>query len=226
MPIAWLTGESARERGCSHASSRSLALFGAAAQAAIRTSLRPPRPRLPSASIAGRRPSTRKTSTAVCDLFAPDLRYVVDDILDGTRDLLCGNIDKILATPGLTLRYAEPAIDEILVSGDLAVVRLTWTLTAEKSGVRDVTTEEGMDIFRRAPERRLVDRPLHRRFDPANAALQRPRRTGQNFVTPSIRGHASSLEPHQCASGVARAYRSRHRGRPEVLVRHASAREA
>ena len=93
-----------------------------------------------------------KEPTAICDLFAPDLRYTVDDILNGSRDQLCGNIDKVLAAPGLTLRYAEPNIHEILVSGDLAVVRLTWTLTAEKGGARDVTTEEGMDVFRRAPD--------------------------------------------------------------------------
>jgi ketosteroid isomerase-like protein len=55
------------------------------------------------------------------------------------------------AKPGLTLGYEEPAIHEILVSGDMAVVRLTWTLTAEKNGVRDVTTEEGMDVFLRTP---------------------------------------------------------------------------
>jgi ketosteroid isomerase-like protein len=93
-----------------------------------------------------------KDMTGVCDLFAPDLNYTVDDILNGTRDGLCGNVDKALETPGLTLRYDEPAIHEILISGDLAVVRLTWTLTAEKNGVRDVTTEEGMDVFRRAPD--------------------------------------------------------------------------
>jgi steroid delta-isomerase len=93
-----------------------------------------------------------KDSAAVCDLFAPDLRYAVADILNGTRDQLCGNIDKVLAAPGLTLHYAEPAIHEILVSGDLAVVRLTWTLTAEKDGKRDATTEEGMDVFRRGPD--------------------------------------------------------------------------
>jgi ketosteroid isomerase-like protein len=93
-----------------------------------------------------------KEPSATCDLFAPDLSYAVDDIVNGTRDQLCGNIDKVLATPGLTLRYAEPAIHEILVSGDLAMVRLTWTLTAEKNGARDVTTEEGMDVFRRAPD--------------------------------------------------------------------------
>ena len=58
----------------------------------------------------------------------------------------------MLARAGLKLSYQEPAIHEVLVSGDLAVVRLTWTLTAEKDGARDVTTEEGMDIFRGTPD--------------------------------------------------------------------------
>ncbi len=93
-----------------------------------------------------------KDLAAVCGLFAPDLSYTVDDVLNGSRDRLCANIRAVLARPGLTLRYDEPAIHEILVSGDLAVVRLTWTLTAEKNGARDVTTEEGMDVFHRAPD--------------------------------------------------------------------------
>jgi ketosteroid isomerase-like protein len=93
-----------------------------------------------------------KGLTAVCDLFATDLSYTVDDILNGSRDRLCANIRVTLARPGLELRYDEPTIHEILVSGDLAVVRLTWTLTAERNGARDVTTEEGMDVFRRAPD--------------------------------------------------------------------------
>ena len=93
-----------------------------------------------------------KDMAGVCDLFAPDLRYAVDDILNGARDQLCANVERVLKAPGLTLSYAEPAIHEILVSGDMAVVRLTWTLTAEKNGARDVTTEEGMDVFRRAPD--------------------------------------------------------------------------
>ena len=88
----------------------------------------------------------------VCGLFAPDLSYTVDDILNGSRDGLCANLRVVLARRDLKLRYDEPAIHEILVSGDLAVVRLTWTLTAEKNGDRDVTREEGMDVFRRAPD--------------------------------------------------------------------------
>lgn len=80
------------------------------------------------------------------------LSYTVDDILNGSRDRLCANIRALLARPGPELRYDEPTIHEILVSGDLAVVRLTWTLTAERNGARDMTTEQGMDVFRRAPD--------------------------------------------------------------------------
>jgi steroid delta-isomerase len=47
-----------------------------------------------------------------------------------------------------------PDIHEIVVSGDLAVVRLTWTLTTELAGKQDTTTEEGMDVFRRQPDGR------------------------------------------------------------------------
>ena len=93
-----------------------------------------------------------KDLTTVCGLFAPDLSYTADDVLNGSRDRLCANLRDVLARPGLKLSYQEPAIHEVLVSGDLAVVRLTWTLTAEKDGARDVTTEEGMDIFRRTPD--------------------------------------------------------------------------
>ncbi len=93
-----------------------------------------------------------KDTEAVWSLFAPDLTDTVDDIVDGSRDQLCTNIRETLAKPGLALRYDEPTIHEVLLSGDLAVVRLTWTLTAEKNGVRDVTTDEGMDVFRRAPD--------------------------------------------------------------------------
>jgi len=45
-----------------------------------------------------------------------------------------------------------PDIHDIIVMGDDAVVRLTWTLTTEVNGVKDRTTEEGMDIFRRQPD--------------------------------------------------------------------------
>ena len=129
-----------------------LALFGAAAQAAG-----PDDSPAAKAAIAERlhrwtAAFNARDLAAICGLFASDLSYTVDDILNGSRDQLCANIRGALERPGLRLRYDEPTIHEILVSGDLAVVRLTWTLTAERNGARDVTTEEGMDVFRRAPD--------------------------------------------------------------------------
>jgi steroid delta-isomerase len=41
-----------------------------------------------------------------------------------------------------------------MLSGDLAVVRLAWTLTAQANGKQDMTSEEGIDIFRRQPDGR------------------------------------------------------------------------
>ena len=122
-----------------------LALFGAAAEAmGADTSA------AAKAAITDR--LQRPRSGNRLRLFAPDLSYTVDDILNGSRDGLCAGIRAALARHDLKLHYDEPTIHEILVSGDLGVVRLTWTLTTEKNDVRDVTTEEGMDVFRRAPD--------------------------------------------------------------------------
>jgi len=54
----------------------------------------------------------------------------------------------------LSLHYDSPDIREIIVSGDIAVVRLFWTLTARKGGEQSVTDEAGIDIFKRQPDGR------------------------------------------------------------------------
>ena len=44
-------------------------------------------------------------------------------------------------------------IEEVLVFGDVAVVRLVWTLTiTEKDGREIRSVEPGMDVFRRQPD--------------------------------------------------------------------------
>jgi ketosteroid isomerase-like protein len=49
--------------------------------------------------------------------------------------------------------YAQPDIKEILVFGDVAVVRLTWTSTVRGGPEGEVkSVEPGMDIFRRQPD--------------------------------------------------------------------------
>ena len=95
-----------------------------------------------------------KDSAGVCDLFAPDLLYSIPEVLQGTRETMCANLAKLLARTDIQARYDNPDIHEIVVAGDVAVVRLTWTLTTEVNGAKDTTTEEGMDIFRHQPDGR------------------------------------------------------------------------
>lgn len=95
-----------------------------------------------------------RDAAGACDLFAPDLRYTLPEQIDGAQATMCGNLARVLARDDLGLRYDPPAIHEIILSGDLAVVRLTWTLTATTKGESDVTTEEGVDVFRRQPDGR------------------------------------------------------------------------
>jgi uncharacterized protein (TIGR02246 family) len=95
-----------------------------------------------------------KDSAGVCDLFAPDLVYSIPEVVQGTRETICANLAKMLARSDIQLHYGNPDVHEIFVAGDVAVVRLTWTLTTQVNGAKDTTTEEGMDIFRRQPDGR------------------------------------------------------------------------
>lgn len=91
----------------------------------------------------------RKDSAAVCDLFAADLVQTVPEVPEGSRDEVCKRLDALFARTDASFNYAVD-IREIIVSGDLAVVRLFWTLTAQ-SGQKpaDISREAGMDVFRR-----------------------------------------------------------------------------
>ena len=70
-----------------------------------------------------------RDSTGVCDLFAPDLAYSIPDMVRGTRETMCTNLAKAFSRPDIQLHYDNPDVHEIIVAGDVAVVRLTWTLT-------------------------------------------------------------------------------------------------
>ena len=95
-----------------------------------------------------------KDSAGVCDLFAPDLIYSLPEVVNGTQAKLCSNLAGLFNRSDIKLHYDLPAIHEMIVAGDIAVVRLTWTLTAEAKAGKDTTTEEGIDIFRRQPDGR------------------------------------------------------------------------
>jgi ketosteroid isomerase-like protein len=93
-------------------------------------------------------------ASQVCTLFAPDLISNFRGQPEDTYNSLCANMQAALTDPAKTYHY-DLEIKEILVSGDLAVVRLVWTLKVRPKDptASEVTTREpGMDIFRRQPD--------------------------------------------------------------------------
>jgi ketosteroid isomerase-like protein len=90
-----------------------------------------------------------RDTQAVCNLFAPGLRYDVQGLPEQNHNDMCDRLHRSLTGTEVGFRY-DLNIKEIIVSGDLAVVRLVWSLTVSRPGVPDVVTPEaGMDIFRR-----------------------------------------------------------------------------
>jgi uncharacterized protein (TIGR02246 family) len=91
----------------------------------------------------------------VCDLFARDLRADFRGQPERGYDAQCGLLQRSLADRARAFSYAL-AVKEILVWGDVAVVRLTWTLTVrQKDSGRAVTSiEPGLDVFRRQSDGR------------------------------------------------------------------------
>ena len=89
----------------------------------------------------------------VCDLFAPDLISSFRGAPERGFAELCGQLRRSLADPDRTYRYSLD-LKEILVSGDLAAVRLEWTLEVEDRTGAPVQTfqEPGLDVFHRQPD--------------------------------------------------------------------------
>ncbi|HEU0157386.1 MAG TPA: SgcJ/EcaC family oxidoreductase [Stellaceae bacterium] len=93
-----------------------------------------------------------RDAAAVCRLFAPDLRYDYRGLPPQTFREICPRLKQALTDPAIRRHYTAN-IEEILVSGDLGVVRLVWHLTTSRPGRPDVrAAERGMDIFRRQPD--------------------------------------------------------------------------
>jgi steroid delta-isomerase len=85
----------------------------------------------------------------VCDIFAPDIiaNYQGEPARD--YDWLCGMLRNALRDQEATYRYSVQ-VDDIIVDGDSAVVRLVWALEIDKLGSSTETVEEpAVDIFRR-----------------------------------------------------------------------------
>jgi uncharacterized protein (TIGR02246 family) len=87
-------------------------------------------------------------ANGVCDLFAPELIADFQGQPERNYESLCASLRRSLRDNRRSFRYTSD-IKEILVSGDLVVVRLTWTLEVTRNGRdRHKSQEPGMDIFR------------------------------------------------------------------------------
>jgi steroid delta-isomerase len=94
-----------------------------------------------------------RDASRICDLFAPDLVYDYRGFPERNYEALCGLLQRSLADRTKNFTYALD-IKEIIVSGDIAVVRLVWTLKVSRDGASQVTEtkEPGLDVFRRQPD--------------------------------------------------------------------------
>lgn len=95
---------------------------------------------------------------AACALFAPDLRYDFRGFPERGYQAICDLLHRSLGDRTRRFSYALD-IRETLVAGDLAVVRLVWTLTVARAdgpgsdGAAEAASQEpGMDVFRRQPD--------------------------------------------------------------------------
>jgi len=90
----------------------------------------------------------------VCGLFSADAVLAFPGGEDRNRAEFCQRMQKLFVDPARQFSYAEPDIREVLVDGDLATVKLFWTLTtSDKAGkVLDTGVEDGLDVFRRQPD--------------------------------------------------------------------------
>lgn len=95
----------------------------------------------------------RGDASHICDLFAPDLRYDYRSFPERGYADICALLKKSLADRTRTYTYALD-IREVIVSGDLVIVRLVWTLQIRAAGsdkVIEQSKEPGLDVFRRQP---------------------------------------------------------------------------
>src|ERR1700757_1053610 len=67
-----------------------------------------------------------RDASRICDLFAPDLRYDFRGTPERDYDAMCSALHRALGDRSKTLTYSFD-IKEIIVSGDMAIVRLVWT---------------------------------------------------------------------------------------------------
>ncbi|MBA3323877.1 MAG: nuclear transport factor 2 family protein [Rhodobacteraceae bacterium] len=87
----------------------------------------------------------------VCEVFAADLISVVPDAPDAGKAAVCERLARLLEQDDRRFSY-DADVEEVLVWGDHAAVRLTWTLEIAAGGETSRGVERGIDLFRRDPD--------------------------------------------------------------------------
>ncbi len=89
----------------------------------------------------------------LCDLFAPDLIANYRGQPEKSFDSLCEALQTDLSGGQREFHY-DLELQEVLVSGDMAAVRLIWRLTVKdkQTGATFETADRGIDIFRMQPD--------------------------------------------------------------------------
>lgn len=84
----------------------------------------------------------------VCGLFAQDLIANYEGQPEQDYASLCGLLHTAIEDRDKTYHYSF-SINDILIYGDAAVVRLVWTLEVDKIGAsKEIIEEPAVDIFR------------------------------------------------------------------------------
>jgi len=89
-----------------------------------------------------------RDAAGTCDIFAKDLVSTVPGSLQADHDAVCARLAIQLAKPNKRMQYSL-SIQEILVSGDLAVARVLWTLRIKQGKHLKTSQEAGMDVFQK-----------------------------------------------------------------------------
>jgi uncharacterized protein (TIGR02246 family) len=113
---------------------------------------------------------------AVMALYARDVVLSYPGVPDQDYATLARGYREMLRTPGVTLR-TTPTFEEILVSGDLAVVRVIWTTTLTQGDPARETTRRMKDlqVWRRESDGTWkFARGMHFRMAPPAAAAEGP----------------------------------------------------
>jgi steroid delta-isomerase len=91
----------------------------------------------------------------VCDIFAPSLRADAGGAGERDFEAQCQLLHTVLGDPGRSFSYALD-LKEIVAEGDMAAVRLVWTLTTriKAGGAVSTVEEQGLDVFGRGSDGR------------------------------------------------------------------------